>query len=120
MLRRLFTLILAIACACAPVAEAFAAEAHKTEDCCCGAKCPCTPLPQSVPTSATTAPAPVSPAALEARAAARKPAARQTRAPFSPFLSFSEISPAARRSAPDRAGATASVVLFQAHCSLRI
>ena len=120
MLRRLLAFVLAVACACAPVMGAFAVADHQANDCCCGTKCPCPPVQQNTPRTANAAPTTAPSASVEERAAARKPSARQARAPFSPFLALWELSPAARRSASDRVGPAAGVALFQAHCSLLI
>lgn len=119
MLRRFSALLLAIACACAPVMGMFAAE--EAADCCCGAKCPCPPMDRGATPTVVVTSAPVATASLGQRADARKPSARSARAAFAPFISHSENLPApaaVRRSATDRAAPAASVALFQAHCSL--
>ena len=120
MLRRLATLLLAIACACAPVVAALTPVADATDDCCCGTKCPCPPANRPAPTTAGANLAPAATASIERRTAVRKPSSRQARAAFAAFLSDSEDSaaPAAFAAANERAATAASVALFQAHCSL--
>ena len=117
MLSRLITVILAIACACAPVAGAIAAEAHEAGDCCCGAKCPCPPLDRGAPTAAR---ANLAPAVLEHRAESRQRAARVARAPFAAFIFSSDnsLAPTVRLATANCALTAARVALFQAHCSL--
>lgn len=118
MVRRCFLLILAVACALAPVVEAWALPADEAESCCCVAKCPCTPTDCApAPAARTSNPTPVVAAAMPS-VAARK-VARPDPAAFLDFL----VPAASARTAHTWAAAgrtpapAASVALFRAHCS---
>jgi hypothetical protein len=115
MFRRLFTLCLAVACACAPALAASAPAKHETADCCCAGQCPCAPTESTAPQAPATCTPPAAPAAVEDRAKARQPAARQMRAPLHRFLFSSAGSIAAPSALP---AAAAPVALYRAHCSL--
>jgi hypothetical protein len=117
MLRRLFTLLLAVACACAPSLAASAPAKHEAADCCCAGQCPCAPTESTAPSAPATCTPPAAPAAVQERAKARKPAPRQARAPQHRFLFSSAGSIVAPRAFP---AAAAPVALFRAHCSLLI
>jgi hypothetical protein len=122
MFRRLFTLILMLACAFAPALPGRDAAAKQKADCCCASDssttCPreCAPPPAAPVRAPLTLNAPV-----DQRATAAKPALRIARVLFFHFVSLAqnEARPAVQP-APVRLVAAASVALFQAHCSLLI
>ena len=117
MLRRLFIVMLAVACACAPALGASAPVKHVAAECCCAGTCPCAPTESTAPSANTPCVAPVAPMALAERAKAAKPAPRRVRPPQHRLL-FSSTGPiAAPRALPT---AAAPVALFRAHCSLLI
>ncbi|MEO6243954.1 MAG: hypothetical protein ABIQ12_00855 [Opitutaceae bacterium] len=119
MLRRLFTLMLAIACACAPVLAASALAQHEPDTCCCAGKCPCPPTDAIPPRSTANYVTPIASAAIEEQAKARRPASRHLRAERHSLI-FSAITPAGALRAQLIFSPAPSVALFQAHCSLRI
>lgn len=122
MLRRLLALILALACAFAPVTWAFELQNTAADDCCCGSKCACPGPDCAAPPTARTQAAPTNLPATAQRAIAAQPKARVATLVFARFLSDSHREPGTslRIRYADTAPAAASVALFQAHCSLRI
>ncbi len=118
MVRRCFLLVLAFACAFAPVSAAWALSAEEADSCCCAAKCPCTPTDCApAPVARTSASAPLAAAAVQS-VAVRK-CARPDRSAFLEFLSpaatgRAALARAACRKVPAPAATSA---LFRAHCS---
>ncbi|PAW68399.1 MAG: hypothetical protein B9S34_02575 [Opitutia bacterium Tous-C1TDCM] len=118
MVRRLFLLILACACALAPVHAAWTIAADAAESCCCPSKCPCTPTDCApAPASRTASPTPLAPAAVPS--AGVRQLARPARPAFSVFVSSAPSDRAALSRAPEfRTPAPAATsALFRAHCS---
>ncbi|MBL9189059.1 MAG: hypothetical protein JNK23_16360 [Opitutaceae bacterium] len=120
MLRRLFTLLLAVACACAPALAVSVPVNHEAADCCCANQCPCAPTESTAPgPSGSCAPA-ASPAAVEERTQARKPAPRAARSQQNHLLSEARMAPSFRAPAAFADSPVAGVALFRAHCALLI
>jgi hypothetical protein len=118
MVRRCFLLILALACALAPVSAAWALPAEEAESCCCAAKCPCTPTDCApAPAARASASAPLVAAAVQT-VAVRK-CARPDRGAFLDFLLPAAIGRAtlARVADRQRPAPAATAALFRAHCS---
>ncbi|MDP3071377.1 MAG: hypothetical protein Q8N18_13890 [Opitutaceae bacterium] len=114
MVRRLFTLLLAVACACAPALAVVTPVNHEAAECCCAGQCPCAPTESTAPGTSGTCVTAAAPAAVEERAKARKPALRRAQA-LPHRLLFSSTAPAdAPRAWPASA---ATVALYRAHCS---
>ena len=127
MLRRVFALILALACAFAPALWAIeqAAPAATADSCCCGTACPCPPTDCAPPPTAPTNSAPQSTAsAAEQRTLAAKPRARAATVFFAHFLSAPSSEPAltvrTRATHADGFAPAARVPLYEAHCSFLI
>ncbi|MBL9202007.1 MAG: hypothetical protein JNL39_15965 [Opitutaceae bacterium] len=117
MLRRLFTLFLAVACACAPALAASAPVKHETADCCCAGKCPCAPTESTAPGSGATCVPPAAPAVTQDRAKASKPAPRSVRPPqHRLLLSAAPSVPVPRTPFAFADSPAAGVALFRAHC----
>lgn len=125
MVRRVYSLLLMLACVFAPVGPALAGMlAVDSDACCCATSCACAPMTGCAPApSSSQRAAPSVGATVEQAANATKPAARVLRFVFAQALAFPAAHGAPTFSVPaprDVAGVAASVALFQAHCSLRL
>lgn len=125
MLRRLFALILALACAFAPATWAFdLANAASADSCCCGTQCACPPTDCAPPPAAPTNTTPPSAPATEQRTTAARPRARALTAFFAHFLSAPSAEPAltvrTRATHADGFAPAARAALYEAHCSFLI
>lgn len=124
MVHRIIALVLAVTCAIAPAAWAVerVTIAADADACCCDGACPCPPIDCAPPPAAPVSATPTSATTIEQRATAARPRARVARLEFEHLLSAPRREPALpiRATSVDRIAPTASVALFQAHCSLLI
>ncbi len=123
MVRRPFTLLLALAVA---FASAFAitlpvnASEGAADSCCCGSECACPAADCAAPPSAPRTAPTTTAAAVERRAETAKPAPRVARAAFIAFARCPEPRLLRHVGLAGTPAPAARVALYRAHCSFLI